>query len=154
MLHPMRWQHSVDTDEKSDNQDLYCLLALKCLLWWNRRGITCHMEILIGNPSQHAISGHYQRASETPFEWRLANGRIMARFYMLIWPFITKLFFYQTDWKIPPDMNPLSVYFRRIFCIEEYLSIIQIGTSRIGHQPRLRVVTVTALSDSASWDSN
>ena len=32
----------------------------------------------------HTLSGHYQPASETPFEWRFAGGPIVARFYMLI----------------------------------------------------------------------
>ena len=46
-------------------------------------------------PSQHTstFSGHYRTASETPFEWRFADGPIVVRFNMLIWTdfFITSI---------------------------------------------------------------
>ena len=32
------------------------------------------------HPSQDTMSGHYRPASEMPSEWRLAGGRMVARF--------------------------------------------------------------------------
>ena len=31
-------------------------------------------------PSHHSMVGHYRHANETPFQWRIAGGPIMAHF--------------------------------------------------------------------------
>ena len=39
-------------------------------------------------PNHHTLSGHYRTASETPLEWRFADGPIVVRSNVLIWLFL------------------------------------------------------------------
>ena len=46
---------------------------------------------------QHTFLGHYWPTSETPFTWRFASGRALARFYECKYICITEAYIYFTD---------------------------------------------------------